>query len=101
MVTKAIGRIGCGKAAGSLDRLDTRACWGSLHGQCVLLLISCILIDWQDSYIVSLYTCKDDLNRGKYRSMGACSLFELVMKVLKSVMKGRTSQRVEIDQIQA
>ena len=56
-------------------------------------------MDWQDSYIVSLYNFKDDLNRGKYRSVGACNLIELVIKVLKSVMKGPTSQRVEIDQI--
>ena len=32
--------------------------------------------------------------------MGACSLIEPVMKVLKSVMKGPTRQNVEIDQIQ-
>ena len=31
--------------------------------------------------------------------MGACNLIELVIKVLKSVMKGPISQRVEIDQI--
>ena len=62
-----------------------------------------MLIDWQDSFIVSLFNCKDYLNRGKYRNMpklGACNLIELVMKVFKSVMKGSTSQRVKIDQKQ-
>ena len=66
-----------------------------------VILEDCIPTDWQDGYIVSLYNCKGDyLNRGKYTSMGACSLIDLVMKVLKSVMKGPTRQRVEIDQIQ-
>ena len=31
--------------------------------------------------------------------MGACNLIELVIKVLKRVIKGPTSQRVERDQI--
>ena len=62
-----------------------------------------MLIDWQDSYIVSLFNCKDYLNRGKYRNMPklrACNLIELVMKVFKSEMKRPTSKRIEIDQKQ-
>ena len=59
------------------------------------ILERCIPTDWQDS---SCTIAKEMIRtERKYRSMGACSLIEPVMKVLKSVMKGPTGQRVEID----
>ena len=62
------------------------------------ILECCIPTDWQGS---SCTIAKEMIRtERKYKSMEACSLIEPVMKVLKSVMKGPTRQRVEIDQIQ-
>ena len=55
-------------------------------------------IDWQESYIVSLYKGKGDaLNKGNYRGL---KLIEQTMKVLERVVEGLIRQRVEIDDMQ-
>ena len=54
MITKAIGRMGCSKAAGSLDRLIKTLELGReayIINMCALIdfvLECCIPIDWQD-----------------------------------------------------
>ena len=53
-----------------------------------------IPIEWQESFIVNLFKCKGDaLNRGNYMGL---KLIEQAMKMLKRVVEGLISQRVEM-----
>ena len=58
---KAIGRMGCSKAAGSLDRLIKtlelvrEAYMVNMRALIDFILEHCIPTDWQDSFFFSLY----------------------------------------------
>ena len=55
----------------------------------------CIPADWQESYIINLYT-------GKYEALNKNSTkgVEVVMKMMEHVVKGLIRQRDEIDEMQ-
>ena len=105
MITKAIGKMASGKAAGPsgivAEMLKPVGESGAIE---VRHLIEDIIsegripTDWQESYIVNLYKGKGDaLNRGNYRGL---KLIDQVMKVLERVVESLIRQRVEIDEIQ-
>ena len=54
--------------------------------------------DWEQSFIVCLYKCKDDaLDRGNYRGL---KLTEQAMKILERIVDGHIRQVVSIDDSQ-
>ncbi|MCU7898061.1 MAG: hypothetical protein KZQ61_05230, partial [Candidatus Thiodiazotropha sp. (ex Lucinoma aequizonata)] len=105
MITKAISKMGLGKAAGPsgiiAEMLKPAGEAGAVEVRDLVEVIISegrIPTDWQESYIVSLYKGKGDaLTRGNYRGL---KLIEQVMKVLERVVEGLIRQRVEIDEMQ-
>ena len=105
MITKAISKMASGKAAGPsgivAEMLKPVGEAGAVEVRDLIEDIiseGCIPTDWQESFIVNLYTGKGDaLNRGNYRGLKS---IEQVMKVLERVVEGLIRQKIEIDEMQ-
>ena len=105
MVKKAISKMKLGKAAGPSGIVvemikaagDTGATMiGDLAT--VIIHICKVPTDWEQSFIVCLYTGKDDaLDRGNY---GGLKLTEQAMKILERIVHGLIRQVVSIDDSQ-
>ena len=105
MISKAIQKMGMGKAAGPSGIVAEmlKPC-GEVGVLLIRELIEAIILEghipseWEVSYIVSLYKGKGDaLERGNYRGL---KLIDQVMKVLERVAEQLIRKKVPIDDMQ-
>ena len=105
MVTKALGKMKSGKAAGPsgiiVEMLKAAGNTGIIF---LRELITSVMIhgkipaDWEMSFILNLYKGKGDaLNRGNYRGL---KLTEHVMKVMERIVDEIIRQMIDFDEMQ-